>query len=87
MNAALVENFGSAPVYRETPRPEPHEGEVLLQVRAAALSNLVRGQANGSHYSSATKLPFTPGNDGVGVTPQGTRVYFLSPRAPWGFHG
>ncbi len=84
MHAALVEDFSSPPHYREIPRPEPKEGEVLLRIRAAALSNLVRGQANGSHYSSATRLPFTPGNDGVGVAADGTRVYFLSPRAPFG---
>jgi NADPH:quinone reductase-like Zn-dependent oxidoreductase len=56
----------------------------LLKVRAAALSNLVRSQANGSHYSSVTTFPFTPGNDGVGITADGARVYFLSPRAPFG---
>ena len=84
MHAALVEDFSRPPRYHETPRPEPKEGEVLLKVRAAALSNLVRGQANGSHYSSVTKLPFTPGHDGVGLTPDGARVYFISPRAPFG---
>jgi NADPH:quinone reductase-like Zn-dependent oxidoreductase len=80
MHAAMVEDFSIPPRYREIPRPAPNQGEVLLQVRAAALSNLVRGQANGSHYSSVTALPFTPGNDGVGVTPEGARVYFFSPR-------
>jgi NADPH:quinone reductase-like Zn-dependent oxidoreductase len=84
MHAALVEDFSSPPRYRETPAPAPKAGEVLLKVRAAALSNLVRGQANGSHYSSVTTLPFTPGNDGVGITADGARVYFLSPRAPFG---
>jgi NADPH:quinone reductase-like Zn-dependent oxidoreductase len=54
-------------------------------VRAAALSNLVRSQANGSHYSSLTTLPFTPGIDGVGIVPaDGSRLYFISPRAPFG---
>ena len=84
MHAALVEDFSAPPRYRETPPPVPNQGEVLLKVRAAALSNLVRGQANGSHYSSGTTLPFTPGNDGVGVAEDGTRVYFISPRAPFG---
>jgi NADPH:quinone reductase-like Zn-dependent oxidoreductase len=84
MHAALVEDFSSPPRYREFPSPVPQPGEVLLKVRAAALSNLVRGQANGSHYSSATTLPFTPGNDGVGVTAEGARVYFIAPRAPFG---
>jgi NADPH:quinone reductase-like Zn-dependent oxidoreductase len=84
MHAALVEDFKSPPRYREIPPPVPNQGEVLLKVRAAALSNLVRGQANGSHYSSASTLPFTPGNDGVGVTEDGALVYFISPRAPFG---
>lgn len=84
MHAALVEDFKSPPRYREIPAPVPKHGEVLLRVRAAALSNLVRGQANGSHYSSATTLPFTPGNDGVGVAEDGARFYFISPPAPFG---
>ena len=84
MHAALVEDFKSPPRYREVPTPVPNQAEVLLKVRAAALSNLVRGQASGSHYSSGTTLPFTPGHDGVGVAEDGVRVYFLAPRAPFG---
>lgn len=84
MHAALVEDFKSPPRYREIPPPVPKQGEVLLRVRAAALSDLVRGQANGQHYSSSTTLPFTPGNDGVGVAEDGARVYFIAPRAPFG---
>ncbi len=84
MHAAMVEDFRFSPRYRETAPPVAGEGEVVLQVRAAALPNLVRSQANGSHYSSATKLPFTPGYDGVGVDGEGTRVYFFSPRFPFG---
>ncbi len=85
MHAAMVEDFSRPPRYGETSLPVAKEGEVLLKVRAAALSNLVRSQANGSHYSSITTLPFTPGNDGVGVAAaDGARVYFFSPRAPFG---
>jgi NADPH:quinone reductase-like Zn-dependent oxidoreductase len=84
MHAALVESFQSPPHYRETAAPVAIEDEVLLQVRAAALSNLVRSQASGSHYSSLKRFPFIPGNDGVGVTSEGLRVYFISPRAPFG---
>jgi NADPH:quinone reductase-like Zn-dependent oxidoreductase len=83
MHAAMVEEFASPPRYRETAAPVAGDGEVLLQVRAAALSNLVRGQASGSHYSSG-KLPFIAGNDGVGVAPDGIRCYFIGPRAPFG---
>ena len=84
MHAAMVEDFRFPPRYRETSPPVASEGEIVLQVRAAALPNLVRSQANGSHYSSVTKLPFTPGNDGVGVDADGARVYFFSPRPPFG---
>jgi NADPH:quinone reductase-like Zn-dependent oxidoreductase len=85
MHAAVVEDFSRPPRYGETSVPVANEGEVLLQVRAAALSNLVRSQANGSHYSSVATFPFTPGNDGVGIVPEdGSRVYFISPRAPFG---
>jgi NADPH:quinone reductase-like Zn-dependent oxidoreductase len=83
MHAAMVEEFSAPPRYRETAAPVADDGEVLLQVRAAALSNLVRGQANGQHYSSG-KPPFIPGNDGVGVAPDGIRCYFIGPRAPFG---
>jgi NADPH:quinone reductase-like Zn-dependent oxidoreductase len=81
MRAALVEDFRFPPRYRETSPPVADDGEMVLQVRAAALSNLVRSQANGSHYSSVTKLPFTPGNDGVGMDADGTRVYFFALRS------
>ena len=84
MRAAIVEDFAFPPRYRETAPPSANQGQAVLQVRAAALSNLVRSQANGSHYSSATTLPFTPGNDGVGVDADGSRVYFLAPRSPFG---
>jgi NADPH:quinone reductase-like Zn-dependent oxidoreductase len=83
MHAAMVEDFAFPPRYRETAPPSATQGEAVLKVRAAALSNLVRSQANGSHYSSATTLPFTPGNDGVGVDADGSRVYFFS-RPPFG---
>jgi NADPH:quinone reductase-like Zn-dependent oxidoreductase len=84
MRAAVLEDFRFPPRYRDTSPPVAGEGEVVVQVRAAALTNLVRSQANGSHYSSATKPPFTPGYDGVGMDTEGMRVYFFSPRFPFG---
>ena len=84
MRAAVVEDFKAAPRFAEFAEPEASEGELLLTVKAAALSNLVRAQASGKHYSSGDTLPLVPGNDGVGVTPEGRRVYFLGPRAPFG---
>jgi NADPH:quinone reductase-like Zn-dependent oxidoreductase len=84
MNAAVVESFDKAPRYASFGDPVAGEGEVLVKVRAAALSNLVKGQASGQHYSSGSQMPFVPGNDGVGTLPDGRRVYFIGPRAPFG---
>ncbi|MGO8718003.1 MAG: quinone oxidoreductase family protein [Acidobacteriaceae bacterium] len=84
MKAAVVEDFSAPPRYRDFAPPDPKSGETLIQVNAAALSMLVRGQASGKHYSSEGVLPFIPGNDGVGRLPNGERVYFIQPRAPYG---
>lgn len=85
MNAAIVTDFASAPAYGNfEQQPVAQEGEVLVRVRAAALSGLVKLQAAGKHYSSPAGTPFVPGNDGVGLLPDGVRVYFLFPRAPFG---
>ena len=84
MNAAVVESFGTPPVYSAFDQPKQNDGEWLVRVRAAALSNLVKGQASGKHYSSGTSLPFVPGYDGVGTSSDGRRVYFFGPRAPFG---
>ncbi|AFL89561.1 Zn-dependent oxidoreductase, NADPH:quinone reductase [Terriglobus roseus DSM 18391] len=79
MHAALVDSFGVPPRYGEIAQPEPAEDDVLIRVKAAALTNLVRGQASGTHYSSEPVFPAVPGNDGVGLMPDGTRVYFVGP--------
>jgi len=84
MNAAVVESFGKPPRYATFREPTVGEGEALVKVRAAALSNLVKGQASGSHYSSGSELPFVPGYDGVGTLPDGRRAYFFGPPAPFG---
>ncbi|MGP8259426.1 MAG: quinone oxidoreductase family protein [Acidobacteriaceae bacterium] len=84
MNAAVVESFDRPPRYASFREPVAGDGGVLVRVRAAALSNLVKGQAAGSHYSSAREMPFVPGYDGVGTLPDGRRVYFFGPPAPFG---
>jgi NADPH:quinone reductase-like Zn-dependent oxidoreductase len=84
MNAAVVERFDETPRYATFREPVAEAGEVLVKVKVAALSNLVKGQASGRHYSSGGSLPLIPGNDGVGSLPDGRRVYFIGPRAPFG---
>ncbi len=60
------------------------QAKEIISVRAAALSNLTKARASGSHYSSAGIFPAVPGTDGVGLTQDGRRVYFAMPDAPFG---
>ncbi len=84
MKAAIVQGPGRTPVYADFPAPVPGEGERLVKVTAAALTQLARGRASGAHYSSSGAYPFVAGVDGVGRLEDGARVYFLLPRAPYG---
>jgi len=84
MNAAVVESFDRPPRYATFREPVAGDGTVMVRVHAAALSNLVKGQAAGSHYSSASEMPFVTGYDGVGTLPDGRRAYFFGPPAPFG---
>jgi NADPH:quinone reductase-like Zn-dependent oxidoreductase len=84
MKAAIVVEAGKTPVYGNFKNPVPVNGEVLVTVGASALSNLAKGRASGSHYSSAGQVPFVVGVDGVGRLNDGRRVYFVLPNAPFG---
>jgi len=84
MRAAIVREAGQDPVCGDFAEPVAADGEVVVSVRAAAISQVVRSRASGSHYSSAGSFPFVPGVDGVGRGADGRRVYFLFPRAPYG---
>jgi NADPH:quinone reductase-like Zn-dependent oxidoreductase len=84
MKAAIVLEVGAAPVYGDFEEPLPQNDEALITVTAAALSHLTRGRASGRHYSAQGMLPFVAGADGVGRLENGTRVYFVLPRHPFG---
>jgi NADPH:quinone reductase-like Zn-dependent oxidoreductase len=84
MQAAVVNVLGQAPRYLQFPEPVAGEGEALIRVRAAGLHPIVKALASGSHYSSGSEVPFVPGVDGVGLLEDGSRVYFVFARKPWG---
>ena len=84
MKAAIVSSFEHLPEYGDFEEPVAKAGEALITVKAAAMSRLVQAQAAGQHYSSDDRFPFVPGVDGVGVLPDGKRVYFAFPTAPFG---
>lgn len=84
MKAAVVRTLGEPPRYEEFEDPVAGEGEALVRVSAAAITNIARARAAGTHYSRHEVLPAVPGIDGVGRTEDGTRVYLAAPRAPFG---
>jgi len=84
MKAAIVVEAGRPPIYGDFKEPVPADGEVRVTVSAAALSNVVKSRASGTHYSSTGQLPFVVGIDGVGRLDDGRRVYFVLPTAPFG---
>mmetsp|Transcript_37961 Transcript_37961/g.44249 ORF Transcript_37961/g.44249 Transcript_37961/m.44249 type:complete len:334 (+) Transcript_37961:41-1042(+) len=93
MKAAYVIAKGRPPVFRaDVPVPEAKEGSglVVVTVTAAALTNLTKAKAAGTHYTAAEGegfAPFVPGFDGVGRTEDGRRVLFVSPALPTGSLG
>src|SRR5215210_6362984 len=73
MRAILIENFGEPSELRQTevPRPEPEEGEVLVEVHAAAVNRSDVLNARGSF--AFTTPPRIPGRDFAGVVVEGPR--------------
>jgi NADPH:quinone reductase-like Zn-dependent oxidoreductase len=84
VKAAVVTAAGKSPVYGNFETPTAKPGEELISVRASALSHFTKSRASGAHYSSDGGFPLVPGVDGVGLTQNGNRVYFVLPEAPFG---
>jgi NADPH:quinone reductase-like Zn-dependent oxidoreductase len=84
MKAAIVLGAGQPPVYGDFAEPVLSESENRIAVTAAAMSPVVKSRASGSHYSSSGRFPFVVGIDGVGRLDDGSRVYFVLPKAPHG---
>lgn len=84
MQAATIFEAGKPPVFAEFEAPPARPGEELIAVRAAALTQFTKSRAAGTHYSAGGALPAVAGSDGVGLTQDRRRVYFILPEAPWG---
>src|SRR5216117_2713366 len=66
MHAAVLHALGKPPRFEEFPDPTPGEGEVLINVSAAALKPVDKQMAAGTHYASPREFPVVCGMDGVG---------------------
>ena len=85
MQAILIERFGDPSELRQTevPRPDPGEGEVLIEVHAAAVNRSDVLNARGSF--PFTTLPRIPGRDFAGVVVEGPQE--LAGTEVWGTGG
>lgn len=84
MKAAVLHALGKPPRCEEFAEPVANEGEVVVRVQAAALKPIDQQMATGAHYASQHQLPAVCGTDGVGVLPDGKRVFFAGSRPPYG---
>ena len=70
--------------FEEFPDPTPGDGEVLINVSAAALKPVDKQMTAGTHYASPREFPVVCGMDGAGRLEDGTRVFFGGARRPYG---
>ena len=82
MRAAILRAYGQAPEPGEFEEPTAGDGQVVVDVKAAAIHHLDLLKATGTFYLEQP-LPSVPGTDGVG-TAHGRRVYFDPAIAPFG---
>lgn len=78
MRAVQVTEFGGPEVLRpvELPEPTAGPGQVLIDVTRVGVNYADTHQVENS-YQTPTRLPFVPGSEVVGRTPDGTRVAAL----------
>ncbi|MFU2317021.1 quinone oxidoreductase family protein [Rahnella sp. PCH160] len=84
MKAAIISGKGETPVYGEFRAPEADDRYSVVNVKAAAMSQLAKSRAAGTHYSSAIEYPFIPGIDGAGYLANGDPVFFFALNSPFG---
>ena len=89
MKAAVLHALGDTPTYDEFPTPAPTAGTTLVRVTASGVHHIVLARASGRFYTEVPPVPHVVGTDGVGVTPDGDRVFFdeiVAPHGTWAEH-
>lgn len=66
MKAAVVRDFSEPLSVEDVPKPEPADGEVVVEIEASGLCHTDIHAAHGD-WPVKPKLPFIPGHEGVGI--------------------
>ncbi|CAL1521553.1 zinc-binding alcohol dehydrogenase family protein [Chitinophaga sp. MM2321] len=81
MKAVIMHQKGEIPQYTaHFPDPVAQgENEIVISIQAAAIKHLDRSMAGGKHYTTKNDIAEAKviGGDGVGILPNGTRVFAL----------
>lgn len=82
MHAVVLREFGAPAVlrYEEFPDPEPGPGEVVVELRAAALNRRDTFVRKGAYEY---RLPLVPGSDGAGVRRDTGEEVVILPSLRW----
>jgi NADPH2:quinone reductase len=82
--AALITAYGEPPELSRVALPPVGPGQVPVKVELAGLNPVDIAIASGKFDAGAPGLPYTPGLEGIGSTPDGRRVWFDVPVFPLG---
>lgn len=86
MRAAVLTEVGT-PRFGEMVAPVPRDGEYAVRMIASAVNPIDIAMAAGRFYTGLPLLPSVVGQEGVGETADGDRVYFMNTVAPHGAMG
>jgi NADPH:quinone reductase-like Zn-dependent oxidoreductase len=84
VEAAVLRELGTPSFEDGYPEPEAGPGQLVIEVEAASLNPIDLVKASGKFMAGPPNLPSVVGDEGVGRTPDGQRVYFGSAVQPFG---
>ena len=84
MRAMILREYGTPPEPGDFDEPEAAAGQVVGEVLAAGLNPVDLRRASGTFYGGNPPLPSVAASEGVARLPDGRRVYFDPPVAPYG---
>jgi NADPH:quinone reductase-like Zn-dependent oxidoreductase len=83
VKAAVLKEYGTPPEFGDFAEPEPSRHKVVIDVLAAGVHHVDVLKGSGT-LTPGPAVPYVVGSDGVGLTPDGRRVFFDAPVAPFG---